>query len=179
MWLNNLSKKAIRQKKNKLTKFNISSGGLGIMSYAWSSTPDWERQLTRTYWGHQTQSAIWVVVRVTRHHHPHEAEGECSMNPNKRLWDFSICSLLMNGVWGDKCSLVWRANESFKDTRRFSSKKNEETTLYVVYVIHFHLLPQKLNRENKISEVLTLKASCMFVFLLSHLTISYHRQGNC
>ena len=48
---------------------------------------------------------------------------------------------------------------------RISSKKNEESTMYIVSISLFYLLPwpQKVNEENKTTKVLTLKMNCVSV----------------
>ena len=51
---------------------------------------------------------------------------------------------------------------------------------HIVSIIHFLLLPQpqKVNRENKATEIQTLEASCIFVFLLPHLTIIHQQHSS-
>ena len=77
-------------------------------------------------------------------------------------------SLLLGLVGGDKCSRVRRAC--------VLSKIQEKSG---VSIIRLDLLPrpQKLDAENKATEVLTLEASCIYTFLLPQWTINHHRHG--
>ena len=53
--------------------------------------------------------------------------------------------------------------------------QHEESTQYIVSVVHFYQLPRskKVNEENKTKEVLTLETSCGFMFLLHHQMTNY------
>ena len=91
---------------------------------------------------------------------------------------FSVCSLLVVGVRGDKFACT-ESSELLKDIIRVASYSNEETTTHVVLVNHFPLLsrPQKRNGVNKAIVILTLKAKCVVLFfctVLLHQMICHH-----
>ena len=66
------------------------------------------------------------------------------------------------GLQRDKRLCVW--GELIKDTGRVVPCENVESNLYVMSVIHFHLLLG----ENKATEALTLDANCAFRFPLAY-----------
>ena len=60
-------KKASSEKKDKLTKFNISSGSLDATRYAWFSILDWKQQLTKSLdlISHLSNGRVWMADAAT------------------------------------------------------------------------------------------------------------------
>ena len=110
---------------------------------------------------------------------------ECSvyLNIRRQISSFYLTfSLLVAVVQGDKRLHEPRTWNESKTRKEFVPRRTKKLTPRVEFLIHFqlHQRLQKLNRENKVTEVLTVKG--IFVFLLCHplmrhqssVTISYY-----
>ena len=106
-------KKPATGKKDELTKFNISSSGLGGTRYVWFS-------ITVSWWDQQ-RLAMQVVVRAGCIISPSQGESGAFCDSWYKRKDLLIyplpLSLFVVGVWGDKCLWEQRTKKPFKDTR--------------------------------------------------------------
>ena len=118
----------------------------------------------------------------------HLSTGDCWTIPPR--WDrsndwvfsesqeklISPLTSLVAGIWGEKYLCIQGVRNDLKMLEEPVPTKIKKQSLYVVFVIHFHLLlwPKKLNGENEATEILTLQVNCVFVFLLLHSKISHH-----
>ena len=87
MKIDQISKKASSWKKDKLTKFNISSGELSITKNVWSSNVDWKQQKLIDLISHISGGEDWSD-HVT--HTKRNLKCGRSVNPIKRQSDSSI-----------------------------------------------------------------------------------------
>ena len=156
------------EKKDKFTKFNVSSSRPSVRRYSWSSTPDWKLQLTSSC---QDQFTKWWLG-VVRWCHSHEAEDEVVYSVNsykrRRIFQFAFFSF---GSWFTRRQIFacTKSEERTKDKGTVSSKLNKVSTLHFVSIISCHLLrrSQRLNGKNIATEVLTLEINCNFAFLFT------------
>ena len=156
--IDNLFKKEknSNRKKDELTKFNLSSSRLVVTRYIWSRTPN-KQGLPRSpnSIGHLSGDRGWpddaTIVEPVLCEFP------------QRRWVWFHYSLYLGG-WGTRrqAFACMESERTFLKIRmsRFILEQRSHSTLDVCYFPQFWW-PQKLNEENKATEILTLKTICV------------------